>query len=89
MQKEKDSQGNEGELRLQRDVLALVLVEHPLQLTLAEVQKATGGSFELERAVAALVADKLLALEGENVSATPAAVRFNQLEPIRPPHPSH
>jgi len=87
MQDEKDRQGNEGELRLQREVLALVLVEHPLQLTLAEVQKGTG-AFEVERAVAALVADGLLALEGENVVATPAAVRFNELEPIKPPHPS-
>jgi hypothetical protein len=88
MQDENDRQGNEGDVRLQREVLALVLVEHPLQLTLHEVQKGIGSSFEVERAVAALVADGLLALEGENVVATPAAVRFNELEPIKPPHPS-
>jgi hypothetical protein len=88
MEEEKDRQGNEGELRLQREVLALVLVEHPVETTLAEVQEATGQAFEVERAVAALIADGLLALDGENVVATPAAVRFNELEPIKPPHPS-
>ncbi len=88
MDDERDRQGNEGELRLQREVLALVLVEHPVRLTVAEVQRGIAGSFEVERAVAALVAEGLLALEGDSLVATPAAVRFNQLEPIDPPRGS-
>jgi hypothetical protein len=84
MQGEKGGQASE-ELRLQREVLALVLVEHPVRRTLVEVQKAVGRPIEVERAVAALIADGLLALEGEEVVPTAAAIRFNEIEPIEPP----
>lgn len=83
----KDRQGNEEE-RVQREVLALALYEHPVRLTLREVQKALGRPGEaVEEAVAALVADGLLALEGEDLVPTAAAIRFNELEPIEPPEP--
>jgi hypothetical protein len=85
MQNQKGRQGNEGERRLQREVLALVLVEHPVRLTLREVQKVLGRPIEVEGAVAALVADELLAWEGEEILPTAAAIRFNELEPIDPP----
>jgi len=85
MRRAKGRQGDDGERRLQREVLALVLVEHPVRLTLREVQKAVGRPIEVERAVATLVADGLLALEGDEVAPTPAALRFNQIEPIDPP----
>jgi hypothetical protein len=78
-------QGNEAERRLQREVLALVLVEHPVQLTLREVQKVLGRPIEVEGAVAALVAGELLAWEGGEIVPTAAAIRFNELEPIDPP----
>jgi hypothetical protein len=84
MQNAKDRQGDEEE-ELQREVLALVLVEHPVRVTLAEARKALGRPNEVEAAVAALVADGLLALEGEEVVPTPAAIRFNEIEPIDPP----
>jgi hypothetical protein len=85
MQNQKGRQGNEGERRLQREVLALVLVEHPVRLTLREAQKVLGRPIEVEGAVAALVADELLAWEGEEILPTAAATRFNELEPIDPP----
>jgi hypothetical protein len=77
-------QGND-EARLEREVLALVLVEHPVRLTLVEVQKTLGRPPDVERALAALIGDGLLVLEGEEVAPTPAAVRFNELEPMEPP----
>ena len=76
---------DEEERRLQREVLALALVEHPVRLTLREAQKVLGRPIEIERAVAALVGVGLLALEGEEIVPTPAAIRFNQIEPIEPP----
>jgi hypothetical protein len=85
MQNQMGRQGNEGERRLQREVLALVLVEHPVRLTLREVQKVLGRPIQVERAVAALLADQLLAWEGEEIVPTVAAIRFNELEPIDPP----
>jgi hypothetical protein len=81
----KGRQGDEEERRLQREVLALVLVEDPVPLTLADVQKMTGRPIEIERAVAALVADGLLARQDDQLVPTPAAVRFNEIEPIDPP----
>jgi hypothetical protein len=79
-------QGNEEETRrLKREVLAFVLVEHPVRLTLGELQSALGRPDLVERAVAALVADELLAREADDVLPTPAAIHFNQLEPIEPP----
>ena len=83
----KDSgQGNEGR-RLQREVLALILVEHPVRLTPQEVQKVLGRPSEVEGAVAALVEAGLVAIEGDDLVPTPAAIRFNELEPIEPPQP--
>jgi hypothetical protein len=85
MQNQKGRQGNEGERRLQREVLALVLVEHPVRLTLGEAQKVLGRPIEVEGAVVTLVAGELLAWEGEEIVPTEAALRFNELEPIDPP----
>jgi hypothetical protein len=84
MGSEKGGQANE-ELRLQREVLAVALVEHPVRRTLVEVQKAVGRPIEVERAVAALIADGLLALEDDEVVPTAAAIRFHEIEPIEPP----
>jgi hypothetical protein len=77
--------GQDEHGELEREVLALVLVEHPVRLSLREVRKALGGAGDVERAVAALVADGLVAREGEDVAPTPAALRFNDIEPIDPP----
>jgi hypothetical protein len=84
----KSRQGNEEERRLQREVLALVLVEHPVRLTLREAQKVLGRPTEVERAVAALVAAGLVAWEGDDLLPTSAAIRFNEIEPIEPPKPT-
>jgi hypothetical protein len=74
-----------GDRRLQRQVLALSLVEHPVRLTLREVQAELGRPPEIEAAVAALVAEGLLLLDGEEIVPTAAAIRFNEIEPIDPP----
>jgi hypothetical protein len=84
----KGGQGQDDERRLQREVLALALVEHPLRPTLQEAVKALGRPLEVERAVAELVAAGLLVLEGEEIAPTAAAIRFNQIEPIDPPRTS-
>ena len=76
---------DEEERRLEREVLALALVEHPRRLTLQEARKVVARPIELERAVAALIGAGLLSVEGEEIFATPAAVRFNEIEPIEPP----
>ena len=76
---------DEDERRLEREVLALALVEHPVRLTLQEARRAVGRPIELERAVAALVGAGLLSVEGEEIFPTPAAIRFNEIEPIEPP----
>ena len=75
----------EEERRLEREVLALALVEHPVRLTLQEARRALGRPIELERAVASLVGAGLLSVSGEEIFPTPAAVRFNEIEPIEPP----
>jgi hypothetical protein len=76
---------DEEERRLEREVLALALVEHPVRLTLQEARRAVAQPIELERAVAALVGAGLLSVEGEEILPTPAAVRFHEIEPIEPP----
>ena len=73
------------ERRLEREVLALALVEHPVRLTLQEARRTLGRPIELERAVAALVGAGLLSVAGEEIFPTPAAVRFHEIEPIEPP----
>ena len=81
----KGGQGNDEERRLQREVLALALVEHPVRLSLGEVVRVLGRPPDVERAVAQLVGAGLLVLEGEEIAPTAAAIRFNQIEPIDPP----
>lgn len=79
---------DEEERGLEREVLALALFEHPVRLTLQEVGKALRRPIEpteLERAVAALVGAGLLSVTGEEIFPTPAAIRFNEIEPIEPP----
>jgi hypothetical protein len=85
MEDEKGMQGNEEERGLEREVLALALVEHPVWRTLEELQRVLGRPAEVEGAVEALIADGLLAREGEDIAPTAAAIRFNELEPIEPP----
>jgi hypothetical protein len=80
-----DRRGRDEEDRFERELLALVLVEHPLPVTLHEAQRALGRPIEVERALAALVGAGLLTLEGEDIAPTPAAIRFHQIEPIEPP----
>ena len=78
---------DDEERRLEREVLALALVEHPVRLALEEASRTLGPiePTELERAVAALVGAGLLSVEGEEIFPTPAAIRFNEIEPIEPP----
>ncbi|MGD9737193.1 MAG: hypothetical protein AB7V58_16530 [Solirubrobacterales bacterium] len=75
----------EEERRVERELLALALVEHPVRLTLREARRLVGRPIELERAVAALVGAGLLSVEGEDIFPTPAAIRFHEIEPIDPP----
>jgi hypothetical protein len=77
--------GQEEQEELEREVLALVLVEHPLRLTLAELQQALGRSVDVAHAVEALIGTGLLRREGGDIVPTPAAIRFNEIKPIDPP----
>ncbi len=79
-----DGEGNE-ERRLQREVLALVLVEHPVPTTVRDLQRELGRPIEVERAIDALAEHGLISTDGDQVVPTPAAVRFNAIEPIDPP----
>jgi hypothetical protein len=80
-------QENEKERKLQREVLAYALVEHPLPMALSDLREELGPEAQVDRAVAALVADGLVVLEEDEVMPTPAAVRYNEIEPIEPPAP--
>lgn len=64
----------------QRAVLALVLDAHPKSLALADLSRQVGGQDAVERAVAELVSVGLLAREGDSVSPSAAALRFDSLE---------
>jgi hypothetical protein len=77
--------GQEESERFEREVLALVLVEHPLRLTLRELQKILGRPQQVESAVEALVGAGVLSREGDDVVPTPAAIRFNEMRPMDPP----
>jgi hypothetical protein len=77
--------GHQEDEGFEREVLALVLVEHPVRLTLQELQKALGRPEQVENAVEALIGAGLLSRDGEDVVPTPAAIRFNEIEPIDPP----
>ena len=85
MRTKRGRSNDEEERRLEREVLALALFEHPVRLTLQEARKAVGRPIELERAVASPVGGGLLSVEGEEIFPTPAAIRFNEIEPIDPP----
>jgi hypothetical protein len=63
----------------QRAVLALVLDAHPKPLTIYDLARELAGQ-DVEQAVGALVSVGLLAREGDAVSPTAAARRFDQLE---------
>jgi predicted transcriptional regulator len=63
---------------MQRAVLALALEAHPKPLTIPELAREIGGA--VERAVAELVSVGLLTREGDAVSLTAPARRFDQLE---------
>ncbi len=74
------------DLRLQREVLALVIVEQPVTLTEDEiVLRTVGPEPPVRAAIEELVGCGLLRREQDQVLPTPAALRLNQLEPIEPP----
>lgn len=64
----------------QRAVLALALDAHSKSLALPDLARELGTQDAVERAVAELVSVGLLAREGDAVSPTAAARRFDQLE---------
>jgi hypothetical protein len=76
---------DDEERRLHRRVLAFVLVEHPVPMTVAEIRTELGAGVPVEDAVAALVDDGLLARQEDEVVPTAAALRFHRLEPMEPP----
>jgi hypothetical protein len=80
-----DREGEEEAEGLQREVLAFVLVEHPVPMTVSELRSELGPQANLEDAVAALIGDGLLERREEEVLPTPAALHFHLLEPIEPP----
>jgi hypothetical protein len=77
--------GDDEERRVHRRVLAFVLVEHPVPMTIPEIRTELGGGVPVEDVVAALVGDGLLAQQGDEVVPTAAALRFHLLEPMEPP----
>jgi DNA-binding IclR family transcriptional regulator len=64
----------------QRAVLGLALEAHPKSLTVPVIARQLGAGDTVERAVAELVGVGLLARDGDAISASPAAVRFDALE---------
>jgi hypothetical protein len=71
-----------GDRRGQARVLALVLSHRPSELTLGEIASEVGEEVAIDRAVAGLVDVGLVCTLDDSVLATPAAVRFNRLEPL-------
>ncbi len=72
-------------LRLQREVLAFVIVEQPLTLSYDEIVRAMGPDPAVAAAIEELIAAGLLRRQEEEVLATPAAQRLHLLEPLEPP----
>jgi predicted transcriptional regulator len=72
--------GTPSGVAVQRAVLSLVLDAHPKLLTIPDLARELGTQDAVERAVAELVSVGLLAREGNAVSPTAAARRFDQLE---------
>ncbi len=73
-----DSRDRRGQAR----VLALVLSHRPSELTLGEIEREVGEEVAIDQAVAGLVDVGLVCTLDDSVLATPAAVRFNRLEPL-------
>ena len=71
-----------GKRRGQARVLALVLAQRPSELTLGEIESEVGEEVAIGEAVAGLVDVGLVCTLDDSVLATPAAVRFNRLEPL-------
>lgn len=71
-----------GKRRGQARVLALVLSQRPSELTLGEIEREVGEEVAIGEAVAGLVDVGLVCTLDDSVLATPAAVRFNRLEPL-------
>jgi hypothetical protein len=69
---------------VRREVLAFVLAEDSVRLTSSELQERVGGPAEVVRAVEVLTANDLVVREGDKVVPTPAAIRFDELNPIAP-----
>ena len=63
-------------------MLALVLSQRPSELTLGEIEREVGEEVAIGEAVAGLVDVGLVCTLDDSVLATPAAVRFNRLEPL-------
>jgi hypothetical protein len=77
---------HEEDDRDQEAILALVIAEHPIQLTFSElarqmvgVEKAFRESDRIERGVRDLVGIGLLHRSGDTIRPTRAALRFNHL----------
>lgn len=64
----------------QRAVLGLVLEAHPKSLAVPAVACQLGAGEAVERAIAQLVEVGLLERDGDAISASAAAVRFDRLE---------
>lgn len=73
---------NTRDRRGQATVLALVLSHRPSELTLGEIEREVGAEVAIDQAVAGLVDVGLVCTLDDSVLATPAAVRFNRLEPL-------
>jgi len=77
---------HEEDDRDQEGIMALVIAEHPIQLTLSElarqmvgVEAAFGESDRIERGVRELVGTGLLHRCGDTIRPSRAALRFNHL----------
>lgn len=68
-----------GETAVERAVLAVALATHPKPLSVALLAAEIGDAKAAEEAVGQLRRVGLLDRDGDSLSATPAAVHFDQL----------
>ena len=72
--------GTPSSAGVQRAVISLVLDAHPKSLTIPELARELGTQDAVESAVAALISVGLLTREGDSISPSAAALRFDSLE---------
>lgn len=70
------------EIELQRELLILVLTEDPARLSVAEVEARLGDPADVAAAMDVLIATDLVAVEGDRVVPTTAAIRFYELKQV-------